>query len=293
MISKTYKSLKKTRDSLFNAVSLITGKKKLDNFTIDKFEEKLLLCDIGFDVTEEIISKLKKSIDSKIEIETLIKNTISDFLIDISFGEEDRSGIIMVSGINGTGKTTSCAKLAHYYKNINKKVLVIAADTFRAAAKEQILFWCSENNIECFDMPNSKDPSSIIFEGLKYCKTSNYDKIIIDTAGRLHTSANLMNELNKMERVIEKFEDSYDSWISIDSTSGKNAINQISVFQKHLKISGIILNKMDGSAKGGAAIPIMKEYNIPVKFIGTGEKIDDIETFNLDSYLEGFFDEKN
>ena len=293
MISKTYKSLRKTRNSLFNAVSLITGKKKIDDVTIDDFEEKLLLCDIGFDVTEKIISKLKLSIDSKIKIEDLIKNTISDFLIDVPFDKDDSSNIVMVSGINGTGKTTSCAKLAHYYKKIDKKVIVIAADTFRAAAKEQIAYWCSNNDIECFDIQKAKDPSSIIFEGLKYSRTSNYDKIIIDTAGRLHTSISLMNELSKMERVIEKFEESYSSWISIDSTSGKNAINQISIFQKNLKINGIILNKMDGSAKGGAAIPIMKEYNIPIKFIGTGEKIEDIEIFNLDHYLEGFFDEKN
>lgn len=289
MIRKTYNSLRKTRNSLFNAVSLITGKKKIDDGVIEEFEEKLLLCDIGFDVTEEIVSKLRMSVDSKIEIEKLIKNTILDFLSDVSFNNNDNSKIIMVSGINGTGKTTSCAKLAYYYKNRGQKVLIIAADTFRAAAKEQISYWCTRNNIECFDIQNSKDPSSIIFEGLKYCKDSNYDKVIIDTAGRLHTSVNLMNELNKMERVVEKFEESYNSWISIDSTSGKNAINQISIFQEHLKISGIILNKMDGSAKGGVAIPIMKKYGIPVSFIGIGEKIQDIEVFNLDDYLEGFF----
>ena len=291
MINRTYKGLKKTRNSLFNAVSLITGKKKLDDDLIDEFEEKILLSDIGFDLTEEIISKLKLTVRSNVEVKALIKDTILSFLSKVPFDVVSEPIVTMVSGINGTGKTTVCAKLANYYKNKGRKVLVIAADTFRAAAQEQISYWCSSSNIDCFKMSSSKDPSSIIFEGLKKNFKSKYDNIIIDTAGRLHTSSNLMKELNKMERVVEKFDDCYNSWISIDSTSGKNAISQIEIFRKHLKINGILLNKMDGSAKGGVAIPIMKEHNIPVKYIGLGERIDDIEIFDLRNYLDGLLDE--
>ena len=291
MIGKTYKSLKKTRTSFFNAISVITGKKKLDASIIDDFEEKLLLCDIGYEVCHEIIAKIKKSISANVSVEELIKGVIENFLSDVCF-ESRNSKVVMISGINGTGKTTSCAKLANYYNKRDKKVLVVAADTFRAAAEEQILFWCADNKIDCFQKKEVKDPSAIIFECLKECSDLNYDKIIIDTAGRLHTSINLMNEVNKMERVIEKFELNYDSWISIDSTLGKNSINQIDFFKNYLKINGIILNKMDGSAKGGVAIPIMKKYNIPVKFTGIGEKIDDIEAFDLNKYLDGLLNEK-
>ena len=291
MINKTYQGLKKTRNSLFNAVSLITGKRKLDDNAIDRFEEKILLCDVGFDLTQEIISRLKLSVSSKVKVEDLIKDTISGFLDKIVFDTKHTSSVIMISGINGTGKTTTCAKLANYYKNKGDKVLVIAADTFRAAAKEQISYWCRKNRIDCFDASASKDPSSIIFEALKNNFKEDYSRIIIDTAGRLHTSSNLMNELSKMERVIEKFDNNYDSWMSIDSTSGRNSLNQIEIFKKHLKVNGVVMNKMDGSAKGGVAIPIMKEYNIPIKFIGIGEKVDDMELFNLSSYLDGLFDE--
>ena len=291
MINKTYKSLKKTRNSIFNALSVITGKKKLDDDLIDEFEEKMLLSDIGFNLTQEIVSKLKPSISSSVSVEVLIKETISAYLDEVKFFTEFTSSVIMISGINGTGKTTTCAKLANYYKNKGNKVLVIAADTFRAAAQEQISHWCLKNEIDCFNRIASKDPSSIIFEGLKNNNKNNYDKIIIDTAGRLHTSLNLMNELSKMERVVEKFYNSYESWISLDATSGRNALSQIENFKKYLKVNGIILNKMDGSAKGGVAIPIMKKNNIPIKFIGVGEEINDIESFNLKSYLDGLFDE--
>ena len=289
MINKTYKSLQKTRNSFFNAFSVITGKKKIDESSINDFEEKLLLCDLGFDFTDQIIKKIKNGIDSEFKAEDAIKGLIKNYLKDLSFSCNNEKRIVMISGVNGSGKTTLCAKLSKYYKDLGKNVSVIGADTFRAAAQEQIAHWCLNNNINFFTNTHSKDPSSVIFEGLDSLKESNFDKIIIDTAGRLHTSINLMNELNKMQRIIMKFEESYNNWISIDSTLGQNSVKQIEIFKNHINIDGIVLNKMDGSAKGGVAIPIMKKYGIPVKFIGTGESVEDIEFFNLDSYLESLF----
>ena len=188
---------------------------------------------------------------------------------------------------------TACAKLAKYYKSKGKKVFIIAADTFRAAAIEQIQFWSQKNDIHFFSKSKSNDPSSVIYDGLKSDLCSNSDVTLIDTAGRLHTSANLMSELSKMERVISKFHNNFDSWISLDATTGQNALQQIDIFRQNININGIILNKMDGSSKGGVAIPIMKNYKIPIKFIGIGEKDDDLVEFYLDNYLDGLFDEKN
>ena len=290
---KNFKVFKKTRNSILSAISSITGKKRFDSGSIDEFEERLLLSDIGVELVDSIIEKLNKSVSSEINIQEFLKNTFKEFLSDVEFEQTYDSKIIMVSGINGTGKTTSCAKLSNYYKNKGKKVCLIAADTFRAAAQEQIQYWANRNDIKCFMKTNSKDPSSVIFEGLSSDLSRDSDITIIDTAGRLHTSSNLMSELSKMERVIYKFENSYDSWISLDSTTGQNALNQIDVFKKSLNINGIILNKMDGSSKGGVVIPIMKFYQIPIKFLGVGEKDLDILEFNLDTYIDGLFNEEN
>ena len=284
---------KKTRNSILNAISTITGKKFLDFESIDEFEEKLLLSDIGFDLTEKIVQKIQGKIDSEVDIQDYIKQIFKEYLSDLKFSHSDSPNLIMISGINGTGKTTTCAKLAKYYKSKGKKVFIIAADTFRAAAIEQIQFWSQKNNIHCFSKSKSNDPSSVIYDGLKTELCSNSDVTIIDTAGRLHTSSNLMSELSKMERVISKFHDNYDSWISLDATTGQNSLQQIDIFKQNLKINGIVLNKMDGSSKGGVAIPIMKNYKIPIKFIGIGEQDDDFIKFCLDDYLDGLFYEKN
>ena len=179
MFTKTRKSLSRTRDSIFNALSIIKGKKSLDSTSIDDFEEKLLLCDIGFELTNEIVLSLQSGFDSKLTPEEFIKNIIKVYLREISFKEVDDRKIFLISGVNGAGKTTACAKLALYYKNLGEKVWVIAADTFRAAAQNQISFWCEKNNIRCFSKPSSKDPSSVVFEGLKLSEHNKVEKIII------------------------------------------------------------------------------------------------------------------
>ena len=286
---ENFKIFKKTRSSIFNAISAIRGKSSLDSKSIEQFEERLLLSDIGFDLVDEIVQKISKGFKNGIKAEDFLKEIFKDFLSDLKFEEVGSSKIILISGINGTGKTTSCAKLSKYYKNQEKKVCLIAADTFRAAAQQQIQYWAEKNEINCFLKENSKDPSSVIFEGLRSEMSKESDVTIIDTAGRLHTSTNLMSELSKMERVIYKFADFYHSWISLDATTGQNALSQIDLFKKNIKINGIILNKMDGSSKGGVAVPIMKSHKIPIKFIGIGEGDEDIVQFNLDNYLEGLF----
>ena len=292
MLNKAYKKLKKTSNAFLNAISVISNKEKINQDTLDIFEEKLLLCDLGFELSDKIVEEVRNKPILNKDIKGSVKKIIKNFLKDISFNSENPSQIVMISGINGTGKTTTCAKLANYYKSAGKSVSIIGADTFRAAAQEQIAHWCEKNDINYFSNLSSKDPSSIIFEGLSLLEDKKKDVIIIDTAGRLHTSINLMNELAKMERVINKFNASYSSWISIDSTTGQNALSQIDLFQSSLKINGIILNKMDGTSKGGIALPIMSKYAIPVKFLGIGENIEDIVKFDLDNYLESLFYEE-
>ena len=295
-MNNIFKSLKKTRKNIANALSFVSGKKYLTPKEIDEFEELLILSDIDIDIVDEILSSLEEKINKEINLSIFISDKIKESIASNSYNCEGRSGrVLNIVGVNGAGKTTFCAKIAKLYKNKGLKVCIVAGDTYRAAAREQIHSWCENEKIDIIINKDKKDPSSIIYEALASNDSKKYDKIIIDTAGRLQNSSNLMNELNKINNVISKFDESHENWIALDAVSGQNTISQVENFNKFLPIDGIVVNKMEGSAKGGFLISILKKYQIPIKFIGTGENIEDIREFNLELYLKGLFeeDEKN
>ena len=286
------KSLKKSRESILKAFSFISGKSEISNLDLEAFEDSLIESDIDLDTIDCIIDKIKSNKSREILAQD-IRETIKQTLPEINKFTESK--VTMIVGVNGTGKTTFCAKYAKYLSSSNKKVLIVAADTYRAAAYEQIKEWCDRYEIKCIANLNKKDPSSVIFDALNSKDVNFFDNIIIDSAGRLHNSINLMKELKKMSSVIQKFDYTYNNLISIDSTTGKNALNQIELFSEYVDINGVVLNKIDGTAKGGIVISIMKKHKIPISFLGGGENIEDISTFDIDLFLENFIsdDEKN
>ena len=194
---------------------------------------------------------------------------------------------VLIVGINGSGKTTSAAKIAAYYSNNAEKVMLVAADTYRAAAIDQLKIWAERLKIKLLANESSSDPASVAYDGVNSGLSNNYDRIIIDTAGRMNTSANLMNELSKIYKVINKKTDNISVLMVLDANTGQNAINQVNDFNKAIPVDGIILTKMDGTTKGGIAIPILSELKIPICYIGIGEKLDDLIPFDIDYYLEG------
>ncbi len=295
-MNNIFKSLRKTRKNISNALSFVSGKKYLKPEEIDQFEELLILSDIDINIVDEILFSIEDKIDAKIDISEFISQKIKDSIpMNFHSNEDHEYRIANIIGVNGAGKTTFCGKVAKFYKDRGFNVCVIAADTYRAAAREQIHSWCKKSNTDIIFNKEKKDPSSVIYEALTSSSSKKYDKIIIDTAGRLQSSSNLMNELAKINNVISKFNEKYENWIALDAVSGQNTISQIENFSRYLPINGIVINKMEGSAKGGFLISILKKNQIPVKFIGTGEKIDDLREFDLELYLNGLLggDEKN
>ena len=285
--------LKKTANSFLNVISFIKNHDSMDSIDIENLEEKLLLCDVGFEITNKIIESISKNYSKNLNLNDHIKQTLKDML-DFSMNKETlKSKVLLISGVNGTGKTTFCAKLSNYMKLHNKNICLIAADTFRAAAVEQLKYWSTKNDIPCISNSNSNDPSSVIFDGLKSELSQNADLTIIDTAGRINTNTNLMNELSKIEKIIKRFTNSFDSWLSIDANLGQNSLSQIETFKKNININGVVINKMDGSSKGGIAFPIIYKYKIPITFIGIGEKNTDILPFDLNDYLDKLLYEEN
>ena len=270
--------------------------------------EKFIKADIGNDLSEKIVSDLKKQIkDQKIK-DLDLKNKIKDVIASkakqshnqnrqneiassLSLLAMTKEGLntVLITGVNGSGKTTSIGKLAKHFKEEGLKVLIVAADTFRAAAEDQLSVWAERAGVEIFSPPEIKKPDAVVFGGIEKAKKENYNLLLIDTAGRLHSQANLMDELKKIDNVIKK--NSVDAvkekLIVLDATIGQNAITQAELFSKAIGLTGIILAKLDSSAKGGVILNIMNKLSLPVKLIGTGEKIDDLAEFNLDEYLEG------
>ena len=283
------KGLKKSRSSILQAFSYISGKSTLNSLDIERFEEMLIQADIDLETIDIIVDELKEKQSQELPILERVKNGIRRSTPKIP--PLKPSKITMLVGVNGSGKTTFCAKYAKRLTDKGKKVLLIAADTYRAAAHEQIQYWGESYGIECIANLNKKDPSSVIFDALNSNAAKDSDNVIIDSAGRLHNSVNLMKELRKMSGVIKKFDYSCQNLISIDAIMGKNALNQIRLFDEYIDIDGIILNKMDGTAKGGIAISIIRKYEKPICFLGLGEKIDDIATFDMDLFLETLLNE--
>ena len=255
-----------------------------------EIEESLISSDLGAKNAAEIIEIAKKSKGD--ELDTAITSALNSWLCSSNRGlavTKDRPTTIMIVGVNGTGKTTSTAKLVSYLKAQNNSVLLAAADTFRAAAVEQLATWGSRLGVEVVTGPNNGDPASVSFDAATKAKSENIDYLIIDTAGRLHTKSGLMDELGKVRRVVEKVLPVDEVLLVVDATTGQNGIIQAKTFMESVEITGLILTKMDGSAKGGIALAIERECGIPIKFIGTGEAATDLEAFDPERYLNGLF----
>jgi len=286
LIKKTLSSLSKTRTKLSNLFAGFTGKSLLDESDLEGLEEALLAADIGWELTESILEKLKEPNKQNINREEQFQNCVEEYLEDVQ-KSRDLQKVILLVGVNGTGKTTSAAKLGGYYSNLGESVSLVAADTYRAAAVEQIRIWAEKLNLHFIANEKSTDPASIAYDGVSSGMTKNLDRIIVDTSGRLHNSPNLMKELEKIYRVVLKLTDEVDVLITIDANTGQNALQQTREFFKYIPMTGVVLTKMDGTARGGIAVQIMKELNLPVYFMGVGEQVDDLIPFDLDSYIKG------
>jgi len=283
---KTISGLSKTRSKLSTLLAKFSGKTILTDDDIEDLEEALLGADIGWELTDSIIEQLKVPGKAEITREDRFQQCIQQYLADVNEVSELQRVILLV-GINGTGKTTSAAKLGGYYSKSGKSVSLVAADTYRAAAVEQIRIWAERLNLHLTANDKSADPASVAFDGVASGIKKKMDRIIVDTSGRLHTSANLMKELEKIHRVVLKLTDEIDVLITIDANTGQNGLQQAREFAKYIPITGVILTKMDGTARGGIAIQIMKELNLPVYFIGVGEQVDDLVPFDRESYING------
>ena len=291
MLSKLFNALEKTRFSLLGAFKNIKqGKISLDD--LEKIEEQLLLADVGLDTVENIIDILKKFSDDNHHARVR-EYLLSQLPEKFTHSHNDSPVVIMMVGVNGTGKTTSAAKLAKLYCDHNKDVLLIAADTYRAAAIDQLRVWSNRAGVRLVSNEQTKEPSAVLFDGLMSAKSAGSNIIIVDTAGRLHTYDNLMRELEKMHRILnDRFSEFLvKNLITIDSLLGQNSIVQAKEFNNHVPLDGAILTKLDGTAKGGIIFPLYKELGIPVQYIGVGEDISDFELFNPNDYLDGLFGE--
>ena len=286
-VGKVFKAFKRTRETISDAFDSVR-KQKISIESLDELEESLILADIGLGTVEKVVDVIKKSKQDNfiLEVENFLISILPENQNDKSYFSKPM--VILMVGVNGTGKTTSCAKLAKYYKSQGKKVLMIAADTYRAAAVDQLKIWSNRLDVELIYNESSNQPSAILFDGLTAAKAQDSDIIIVDTAGRLHTSKNLMSELEKMYRLAKKNFSSFNinSLITLDASLGQNSLIQAKDFARIVQLDGAILTKMDGTAKGGIVFPLYNESNISVKFIGAGEDLDDLFRFNRNEYVQ-------
>ena len=299
---KLISGLTKTRYNVVSGLnSIFHGFSKIDDDFYEELEEMLIMGDIGVATTEKIIDDLKAKVrELKIKEPLECKQLLIDSIKEqMNLGEnayeyENRKSVLLVIGVNGVGKTTSIGKIAAGLKAQGKKVILAAADTFRAAAIEKLTEWAARAGVDIIAQHEGSDPGAVIYDAIQASKARNADVLICDTAGRLHNKKNLMDELKKIDRIIEKeYPDAYrENLIVLDGTTGQNALSQLKEFREVADISGIILTKMDGTAKGGIAVAIQSEYGVPVKYIGVGEHIDDLQKFDSDEFVNALFDTK-
>lgn len=290
--------LTKSRNSFAESFANLFKANEIDDDFYDELEETLVMADLGVETTERIIDDLKVKVkEQKIKeaeaCKQLIVNIIRDQMSvdDTAYDFEDKKTVVLVIGVNGVGKTTSIGKLAAQYKKRGKKVLMAAADTFRAAAIDQLKTWSNRAGVDIIAQGEGADPSAVVYDAVSAAKSRNTDILLIDTAGRLHNKKNLMDELGKMRRVISREypEANVESLIVLDGTTGQNALEQARQFSSVTEINGIIITKLDGTAKGGIAIAIQSELNVPVKYIGIGEQVDDLQRFDPTNYVNALF----
>ena len=304
--NKLKDGLTKTKDDLFGKVNrLVKAKGKIDDDFLTELEEIFILSDIGYDTTEKLIENIKErtkqdryededELNSLIieEVKNIFAETTSDFTT-FDFEIKQKPYVIMIVGVNGVGKTTSIGKLAYNFKKAGKSVLIGSADTFRAAANEQLEIWANRAGVDILQNPKSEDPASVAFDTVQSAISKNIEVVIIDTAGRLHNKAHLMEELKKIKRVMQKVipDVPHETFIVIDATTGQNGLNQAKEFANALSgLTGIILTKLDGTAKGGIVLKINNEMDIPVRFVGVGEQIDDLQIFDSESFVKALFE---
>lgn len=297
--SRLVAGLTKTRDSIASVFDdIFSGFSSIDDDFYEELEEVLVMADIGIHTTEKIIEDLKVKVKENHLKEPaqcreyLIRSIKDQMAVDEdAYAFENKKTVMLVIGVNGVGKTTSVGKLAGQYKNSGKKVLLAAADTFRAGAIEQLTEWSRRAGVDIIAGQEGSDPASVVFDALAAAKARNVDMLICDTAGRLHNKKNLMEELKKINRIIDReYPEAYrETMIVLDGTTGQNALVQAKQFKETADITGIILTKLDGTAKGGIAIAIQAELGVPVKYIGIGEKIEDLQKFDSDSFVDALF----
>ncbi len=298
IIQKIAYGLRKTKDYLFGGIQRVLNSfTEIDDDLFDELEEQMIMSDIGVETSEEICTRLRKKIKERgitdpQEIMELLHEVISEIMgddtgLDLSVSP----AVIMVIGVNGAGKTTTIGKLCHQFKKEGKKVLVAAADTFRAAAIDQLEVWTQRAGVDIVKHAEGSDPGAVVYDALDAAQARGCDVVIIDTAGRLHNKKNLMDELAKINRIIDKKagESSRETLLVLDATTGQNAVNQAKLFGETAPISGIVLTKLDGTAKGGIVISIKNEMSIPVKLIGVGEKIEDLQPFDSRVFVDALF----
>lgn len=299
IFSKIAEGVRKTKDSMMSKIGALFGAhKQLDDDFFDELEEVLITCDIGVETSLSIVEKLRASVKAKKlttpdETKAELKNIIEEMLgEDKKIDTSTTPSVILVIGVNGAGKTTTIGKLAAKYKNDGKKVLVAAADTFRAAAIEQLQIWTERAGVDIVKHAEGSDPAAVVFDAVTAAKARGTDVLICDTAGRLHNKKNLMDELKKISRIIHEQGEgcSLETLLVLDATTGQNAVNQAKLFSEVADITGIVLTKLDGTAKGGIIISIHNELGIPVKLVGVGEKLDDLQEFNAHDFAEALFD---
>ena len=296
---KLKNGLSKTKKALFGSVNdLLKNFVRVDEDLLEELEELLIMADVGVGATEEIIDELRDRIkDGRLKEKEQVLDTLKEILGDM-IGEHQplklvtSPSVVLVIGVNGAGKTTSIGKISKRLRLAGKKVVVAAADTFRAAAIDQLEVWCNRAKVDIVKQSEGSDPAAVVFDAINYAKKKEADVLIIDTAGRLHNKTNLMNELAKINRVIDRElpDASRENLLVLDATTGQNAIIQAKEFSKAANITGITLNKLDGTAKGGIVISIKRELGIPVKFIGVGEKIDDMQEFDSKQFVDALFE---
>ena len=292
--------LSKTRDNFIEGIdSIFNGFSKIDDDFYEELEEVMIMADLGVSTTENIISDLQEKVkEEKIKEpvqckELLIESIKEQMQVEESaYDFENHKSVVLLIGVNGVGKTTSVGKLAAQMKAKGKKVIVAAADTFRAAAIDQLQEWATRAGVDIIAGQEGGDPASVVFDAVSAAKARNADVLICDTAGRLHNKKNLMEELKKINRIIEReYPDAHrETFVVLDGTTGQNALAQARQFNEAADITGIILTKLDGTAKGGIAIAVQAEMNVPVKYIGIGEKIEDLQRFNADSFVNALFE---
>ena len=297
---KLKSGLDKTRNNFNEKINnVLSSFRKVDEELLEELEEILIMSDIGVNTSTAIISELrerikKEKIEDSEEVKIALKEEMQSILdkVDNSLKLETKPSIILVVGVNGVGKTTSIGKIANNLRKEGKKVVLAAADTFRAAAVEQLEIWANRASVEIVKKEEGSDPASVVFDAIKKVKEENADVLVCDTAGRLHNKKYLMDELLKINKVIQKElpEASKEVLLVLDATTGQNAIEQVKAFKETVDITGLVLTKLDGTAKGGVVIGIVNENNIPVKFIGVGEQIDDMQIFNSEDFVSAIIE---